>query len=217
MIVDLSFRLPVAPTFLAFEGINGCGKSTLLSRIQARLSARGEKVVSTREPGGTALGVELRRLLLDWKGEKKSDRAELLLFAADRAEHVEKVIRPGLASGSWVLSDRFIHSTIAFQCHGRGLRRDWTEEANALAIQNTRPSLVILLDLDPVVAAERLRKRGDAARDAFEEEAMSFHRRIREGFLECARSESTPFLVLDATQTPAELEQQAAAVLGLDA
>ena len=215
MIVDPSFRLAAVPSFITFEGINGCGKSTLLARLCARLKKQAAQVVATREPGGTALGVELRKLLLEWNGERKSDRAELLLFAADRSEHVEKVIRPGLASGAWVFSDRFIHSTVAFQCYGRGLRRDWTDEANALAIQDTLPSLVILLDLDPIVAAERLQKRTDTSRDAFEEEALSFHRRIREGFLECARTESTPFLVLDATATPDQLEERAAAVLGI--
>jgi dTMP kinase len=206
--------IPSAP-FIAFEGINGCGKTTLHRMISERLRAAGHRVRDTREPGGTPLGIELRRLLLEWPGEKKSDRAELLLFAADRAEHIDKVIRPALHNGEWVLCDRFLYSTITFQGHGRGIRRDWIDHANELAVQGTLPHLVVLLDLDPSEALKRIASRSGNGSDAFEQEALSFHTRIREGFLECADTIPTPFVVLDAMRTPSELAEITSAILGL--
>lgn len=212
----LTYRLSnrTAP-FVVFEGINGCGKTTLYRSISARVRQARYPVCDTREPGGTPLGVELRKLLLEWTGEKKSDRAELLLFAADRAEHVDKVIRPALAEGKWVLCDRFLYSTVTFQGHGRGIRRDWIDRANELAVQDTYPDLVVLLDLDPAEALERVAARTGNGKDAFEDEELSFHARIRDGFLECADVSAVPFLVLDATKTPDELAAITSAALGL--
>jgi dTMP kinase len=115
----------------------------------------------------------------------------------------------------WVLSDRFLYSTITFQGHGRGICRDWIDRANELAVQETTPDLVLLLDLDPAVALARVAARKGNGRDAFEDEELSFHTRIREGFLECADTESVPFLVLDATKTPEELVALTSAVLGV--
>ena len=183
--------------------------------LSERLRSRGAQVVDTREPGGTPLGTEIRKLLLAWDGDKKSDRAELLLFAADRAEHIDKVIRPSRDAGSWVLCDRFIYSTITFQGHGRGIRRDWIDQANTLATQGFLPDLVVLLDLDPTTARARVEARVGNGRDSFEEEELSFHTRIRNGFLECADTLPTPFLVLDATQSPEELLVRVAQVVGV--
>jgi len=183
--------------------------------VSERLRAQAAPVVNTREPGGTPLGVEIRKLLLAWEGDKKCDRAELLLFAADRAEHIDKVIRPARDAGSWVLCDRFIYSTITFQGHGRGIRRDWIDQANTLATQGFLPDLVVLLDIDPVAARARVEARVGNGRDSFEEEELSFHTRIRNGFLECADTLPTPFLVLDATQSPEELLASVARTLGV--
>jgi dTMP kinase len=193
------------PTFIAFEGINGCGKTTLHRRLSEKLRASGLKVRDTREPGGTPLGIELRKLLLEWQGERKADLTELLLFAADRAEHVDKVIRPALRAGEWVLCDRFLFSTVTFQGHGRGIRRDWIDRSNDLAVQGTLPDLVILLDIDPSEALRRIAARSGNGKDAFEDEALAFHTRIREGFLECADTSPVPFLVLDASKPQEEL------------
>jgi len=215
MLVTSDFTLTKAPAFIAFEGINGCGKTTLHKLLSAQLAASGRSVCDTREPGGTPLGVEIRKLLLDWTGEKKSSRAELLLFAADRAEHVDKVIRPNLERGTWVLTDRFIYSTLTFQGHGRGIDRTLLDQANALAIQGTVPDLVILLDLPPEEAFKRIASRNSALRDAFEDEELAFHRRIRDGFLECARQSTVPFLVLDATKSPEQLCAEAAKACGI--
>ena len=215
MLVTPTFKLSPAPSFIAFEGINGCGKTTLHKLLSAKLQESGKIVCNTREPGGTPLGQELRKLLLEWQGEPKSHRAELLMFAADRAEHVDKVIRPHLAKGSWVLTDRFIYSTITFQGHGRGIDRTLIDEANKLAVQGTLPQLVILLDVSPEEAFKRIASRNSHARDSFEDEELAFHKRIREGFLECARESEVPFLVLDATKTPEELCAEAARACGL--
>jgi dTMP kinase len=183
--------------------------------VSERLRSQATPVVDTREPGGTPLGVEIRKLLLAWEGDKKCDRAELLLFAADRAEHIDKVIRPAREAGSWVLCDRFIYSTITFQGHGRGIRRDWIDQANTLATQGFLPDLVVLLDIDPLAARARVEARVGNGRDSFEEEELSFHTRIRNGFLECADSLPTPFLVLDATQSPEELLKTTERALGI--
>jgi dTMP kinase len=172
-------------------------------------------VVDTREPGGTELGKEIRKLVLEWSGEKKSDRAELLLFAADRAEHVDKVIIPNRSEGAWVLCDRYIYSTITFQGHGRGIRRDWIDQALNLATQGLTPDLVVLLDIDPITALQRIEKRTNNGKDTFEDEQVEFHARIRDGFLECAGELATPFLVLDANRSPDELVSATLRALGM--
>jgi dTMP kinase len=209
-----TFLLPKKPPFIAFEGINGCGKSTLHRRVSEHLRSQGIELVDTREPGGTPLGKEIRKLLLEWPGAKKCDRAELLLFAADRAEHVETLIKPALAKGYWVLCDRYIYSTITFQGDGRGIQRELLDEVNAIATQGLVPDLVVLLDLDPKVALARMAQRTDNGRDSFEDEEIDFHTRIRHGFLECAEKLPVPFLVLDATKSPEELARETLAVLG---
>jgi dTMP kinase len=215
MIIDpTTFSLAGAPSFIVFEGINGCGKTTLHRGVSEQLKAHHQMVVDTREPGGTELGKEIRKLVLEWPGEKKSDRAELLLFAADRAEHVDKVITPNRAAGSWVLCDRYIYSTITFQGHGRGIRRDWIDQAVNLATQGLEPDLVVLLDLDPLTALKRIQSRTDNGRDSFEDEQIDFHSRIRDGFLACASERKTPFLVLDAAQSPQQLVATTTRVLG---
>jgi dTMP kinase len=215
MIIDpTTFSLAGTPSFIVFEGINGCGKTTLHRGVSEQLRAHQQKVVDTREPGGTELGKEIRKLVLEWPGEKKSDRAELLLFAADRAEHVDKVVAPNRAAGSWVLCDRYIYSTITFQGHGRGIRRDWIDQAVNLATQGLEPDLVVLLDLDPLTALTRIQSRTDNGRDSFEDEQIDFHTRIRDGFLECANARQTPFLLLDATRSPQELVATTIQALG---
>lgn len=208
-----SFSLAKKTPFIAFEGINGCGKSTLHRKVSEHLRTQGVELVDTREPGGTALGKEIRKLLLEWPGAKKCDRAELLLFAADRAEHVETVIKPALAQGRWVLCDRYIYSTITFQGHGRGIARELLDEVNAIATQGLTPDLVVLLDLDPKIALSRMAQRVDNGRDSFEDEEIDFHTRIRHGFLECAEKLPVPFLVLDATKSPEELVQETLAIV----
>jgi dTMP kinase len=200
------FKLQKLPAFIVLEGINGCGKTTLHRNLSAHLTTLNLMHTNTREPGGTALGLELRRLTLEWSQERKSDIAELLLFAADRAEHVEKVINPALNSGISVLCDRYLYSTISFQGYGRGLDRSLIDAANSLATKRAKqPDLVVLLDLDPKVALARIAARSGNGRDRFEDEELDFHARIRQGFIECADSSDVPFLMLDANASPERL------------
>ncbi len=208
-----TFSLNKKPAFIAFEGINGCGKTTLHRLVSEHMRNHGLAVSDTREPGGTELGLEIRKLLLDWRGEKKSALAELLLFAADRAEHVDKVITPALTDGRHVLCDRYIYSTITFQGHGRGINRTLLDQTNELATRGVVPDLVILLDLDPAEALKRIASRSGNGKDSFEDEELAFHARIRSGFLECAETLPEPFLVLDARATPHELFTQTCSVL----
>lgn len=208
-----SYRIPKDARFVAFEGINGCGKTTLMRSLASSLRAQGHGAIETREPGGTALGDELRKLLLEWPGEKISERTELLLFAAGRAEHVDKVIRPSLAKGSWVLCDRYLHSSVAFQGYGRGIPRSLIDQANDFAVQGVLPDLVILLDIGPQEALRRIAARNDSGRDSFEAEELAFHERIRKGFLELAQESPLPFLVLDGSCAREELHARAASVL----
>ncbi len=190
----------MAGLFLVFEGIEGSGKSLQLKFMARHLRERGVKPVVTREPGGTPLGQGIRRLLLD-DGDP-SPLAELFLYLADRAQHVERVIRPALGDGRIVLSDRFYPSTLAYQGYGRRLDLTLVREANAWAVGRTRPHLIVLLDLPVEEALARIRKR---PLDRMEKEALEFHRRVREGFLAQVREDPGLFLVIDGTKRPQEV------------
>jgi dTMP kinase len=188
--------------FLVFEGIDGSGKSTLIKGLQKELSDRHLEFVTTREPGGTALGDEIRQMLLRCKGETPAPRTELLLYAAGRAQHVDFVIEPAVKKNQWVLCDRFDASSVAFQSGGRGLNRDEIDWLNRFATKNVRPDLYVLLDLS-VEESERRRK--DREADRFEREAREFHERVRKTYLQLAESDPEHWLTLDASQTAAVL------------
>lgn len=177
--------------FITFEGIEGSGKSTQLRLAAEALAALGHEVTLTREPGGTELGRELRRILLDARNTHIAPPAELFLYLADRAQHLAEVIRPALARGAIVLCDRFADSTVAYQGHGRGLDPDLLDRLNAAAVEGTWPHLTVLLDLDPEIGLGRARSRNavaDAASDEgrFEALELAFHQRVRQGFLDLA-------------------------------
>ncbi|MCB0310270.1 MAG: dTMP kinase [Bdellovibrionales bacterium] len=194
--------------FLVFEGVNGAGKSTLINEIAPKLERRGLPVVKTLEPGGTVLGLSIRKILLSQNNQKLSERAELLLFAADRAEHVERVIKPNIHNKTALLCDRYYYSTVAFQGYGRNLDLDLIAELNLMSTQSIKPDGVFLLDLDPEVGLARSASRTQATdSDSFEDEHLDFHRRIREGFLSIARECSEPVIVLDASQNVERLSQ----------
>lgn len=184
--------------FIAVEGGDGAGKSTQIDALTAWLRKRGFDVVTTREPGATVLGAKLREILLHAKDrEPVSARAEALLFAADRADHVEKVVRPALERGAIVLTDRHVDSSIAYQSGGRGLDAADIAALSAFATDGLRPDLVILLDVDPAVAWERSQTRGDAP-DRLEAEPAEFHARVREMFRSRAAAEPSRYIVVDA-------------------
>lgn len=202
MIVSLDTFAPHAPNgFIVVEGVNGAGKSTVMAAIEAHLKSKGLPVRTTFEPGDTTLGKELRKILLNSPHLPRNVTAELLLFGADRGEHVDSVIRPSLAEGQIVLCDRYLYSMIAFQGYGRGLDLTLIDQVNTLAIRGTVPDLVILLDIDAEEGLRRTRSRSAQPDDIFELETVEFHNRIRHGFLTLAKSRPEPFFVVDAHQS----------------
>lgn len=165
---------------IALEGGEGAGKSTQARLLADSLREAGHDVVLTREPGGTALGAKIRSVLLD-PGEAPAPLAELLLYAADRAHHVEKVIRPALLGGKVVITDRYVGSTVAYQGYGRGRDFELIDQLNHWSTGGLMPHLTILLDVYPDVGVQRAIARGQVNR--FETEDMGFHHRVRKGFL----------------------------------
>ncbi len=189
--------------FLVFEGPEGAGKSSQARALTSQLSQAGYPVVFSREPGGTMLGEAIRQILLPATPVAISPRSEVLLYSASRAQLVEEVIRPALEQGQVVVSDRFSHSTIAYQGYGRGLGVEPVASVVRFATDNLEPDLVILLDLEPRLGLER--KRGDFLTGSteewnrFEEEELAFHQRVRQGYLEMAKADPERWLVLDAS------------------
>jgi len=195
--------------FITFEGIEGSGKSTLLNSMAAALRRSGHDPLITREPGGTSLGVALRKVLLDPDMEKIGSVAELMLFAADRAQHVSQVILPALDAGQMVLCDRYSDATVAYQGHGRGIPLDVITGIDNQARGGTIPNMTVLLDLPAETGLTRARTRNHESRDSSEsridEEEMAFHQRVREGYLTLADNEPERFVVLDALEKPDRL------------
>ncbi len=189
--------------FITFEGVDGSGKSSLLQLLSEFLKKDGHTVEMTKEPGGTDLGIELRRLLLKTTGQAPTPRAELLIYEADRAQHVETKIKPLLSRGVWVLSDRFSDSSLAFQGAGRNISSEDVIWLNEFATGKVTPDLTVLVDCDVDVAASR---RSDRKIDRLEGEKKEFHQKVRNGFLEIAKNHSQRFLVLNSErQSAAEL------------
>jgi dTMP kinase len=190
--------------FITFEGGEGAGKSTQIRRLAVRLSGNGRKVTITREPGGTPTAETIRRFLLSGLGESLGAESEAVLFAAARADHVERLIRPALARGEWVISDRFIDSTRVYQGITGGADRSLLDALERVSVGQTRPDLTIILDVPAAVGLSRASARmvaAGASPDRFEAEALAIHERRREGFLEIARREPWRCVVIDATES----------------
>ena len=183
--------------YIAFEGLEGCGKSTHVPRLAAALDA-----VATREPGGTPIGASLRAAMLDANNTSLSPRAEALMMAADRAQHVQDVILPAIQSGRHVVSDRSVYSSLAYQGFGRGLGESTIRGFNSWAIQDTWPDLVIYIEVPIDTLLERLKKR---ELDRFEREDRSFFERIAEGFSAMAAAEPYRWLVINGMPPKDEL------------
>lgn len=194
-------------TFIAFEGIEGAGKTTQLQRAVDWLRSHvSVPVVTTREPGGTLLGQELRSLLLDVKPQERlSDRAELLLYASDRAQHVEQFLKPHLQRGAIVLCDRYIDSTVAYQGYGRGLDRALIDRLNAIATDGLVPDVTLWFDVEPELGLQRAAKRG--ATDRLEREALEFHQRVRAGYAALAEECGDRIVRLDGSLSIDRLEK----------
>ena len=194
--------------FISFEGIDGAGKSTHIAFVAEWLAARGRRVVSTREPGGTALGEQLRDLLLH---QKMHLETEALLMFASRREHIAQVIEPGLARGDWVISDRFTDASFAYQGGGRGLARAKMEALENWVHPHLQPDLTLLFDVPLAVARERL----DATRtlDKFEQEQTNFFEACRTEYLRRAAQFPQRIIVIDSTQTIAAIREQIGSIL----
>lgn len=197
--------------FITLEGTEGVGKSTNLRFIESVLQQHQINYQLTREPGGTPLAEQVRELLLANRDEQVADDAELLLVFAARAQHLDQVIRPALATGDWILCDRFTDATFAYQGGGRGLSKELIGQLELMVQRGLQPDLTILLDLPVEIGLARASERGEL--DRFENERMSFFVKVREAYLERAAADPQRFAVIDASGTLEQVQQQIAEVL----
>lgn len=193
----------MAGLFITLEGGDGAGKSTQAALLEKWLADAGREVVRTREPGGTPLGVQLREIVLHSR-DHLDERAEALIYAADRAHHIQSVVRPAIERGAVVVQDRYLDSSVAYQGAGRGLGEERIRDLSMWATRELRPDLTVLLDLDVVEGKRRLSS-DNKPFDRLESEALEFHSRVREAFLAIAASEPDRVLVVDATLLPDEI------------
>lgn len=191
--------------FISLEGVDGSGKSTQIQTTAAWLKEQGYEVLVTREPGGTATAEKIRNLVLD-ADVPLQPRTELLLYLAARAQHVAEVIKPALAAGRIVLCDRFVDSTLVYQGIVRGLDLCRLKELNEFASEELMPALTLLLDADPALLEERRRERG--VTDRFEQEGLSFQKKLREGFLFLAEKEPERIKKVAALQAPEQVQAE---------
>ena len=199
--------------FITFEGIEGSGKTTAMRGVEKKLLERGFEVLLTREPGGCELGLTLRKILLDINTTNLAKRAELFLYLADRAQHIEEIIRPALDEGKIVLCDRFADSTVVYQGYGRGLDLDKLRVLNDIAVTGLWPQRTYLLDLNPQLGLKRAMSRNFAENKAgsegrFEAESLDFHNRIREGYLNWAALHRDRFRLIQGDQSPEDVIEQ---------
>jgi dTMP kinase len=196
--------------FITFEGIEGSGKSTQIVLLANYLKSRGMHIVLTREPGGTPIGDQVRKILLDPAHTALDPGAELLLYAASRAQHLYAVILPALAAGSIVLCDRFSDATLAYQGYGRGLDVEMIRALDLIVTAGMRPDLTVLFDIDAASGIARAhgrnKSRGLEAEARFENEEIAFHERVRQGYLTLTRQEPDRIRLVDASPAPEEVQ-----------
>jgi len=191
--------------FISLEGIEGCGKTTQLEYLSNFLKEHGRSCVVTREPGGTAIGKKIRSILLDPASKALVPAAELLLYMADRAQHIDSLIKPRLAEGKIVLCDRYFDATVVYQGFARGLDTGFIRDLHRIIFKDLKPDITLLLDLPPRIGLARAWQELDSgnrsdAESRFEEEAISFHEKVRAGYLELARVEPGRFIIIDASR-----------------
>lgn len=191
--------------FITFEGIEGSGKSTQMALLAEHLIDEGYSVVMTREPGGTEIGKAIRNILLNAEFGEMDYHSEVLLYAADRAQHVNEVLRPSLEAGHTVISDRYIDSTIAYQHFGRGLPLDLIMSVNGWAIQELKPHVTFLLDVPVRIGLERATRQ---VADRIEKESVEFHTRVSKGFKALAAQEPQRWHVIDGMFTLEEIHEE---------
>lgn len=189
--------------FITFEGGDGCGKTTQIRLLDEYLRSKGYRTLLTREPGSKGLGIKLREILLNYDGDV-SPVCESFLFLADRAQHVDCIIKPALEDGIIVLCDRHVDSTVAYQGYGRGLDLDQIHNLNKIATSGLKPDLTIVLDVD----VETSQKRVGSEKDRMESAGIEFFERVRKGFLEIAKQEPERVKVVDSTQSIEDIHKQ---------
>jgi len=196
-------------SFVTFEGGDGTGKTTQVQALNSFLVDNGRGCVVTREPGGTSLGKLIRQVLVEVSDHEISSSTELFLYLADRAQHVNEIIRPAIAGGKVVLCDRFTDSTVAYQGYGRGIDLALLQQLNRLADGGVQPDITFLLDCPVKLGLSRTNKRqsesGQPREDRFEREKIEFHDKVRAGFLEMAQAEPARFRVIDASRSIEEV------------
>lgn len=195
--------------FITFEGLDGTGKSTQMKRLAARLRSLGREVFESVEPGGTPIGQQIRRILLDHRNHELCPTAEMLLMFAARAQNVDQWILPALAQGKIVLSDRFTDSTLAYQGVARGLGADVVLDVDRIACRGLVPDLTICIDIDPVIGLARARSRNEqqpGVETRLDEQDLEFYRKVREGYRQIASDDPNRVRLVDGSGTLDELE-----------
>jgi len=199
-------------TFITFEGIEGSGKSTQIALLATSLTSTGMRIVLTREPGGSPIGDQVRKILLDPANRALNPTAELLLYAASRAQHLHELILPALADGMTVLCDRFSDATLAYQGYGRGLDIEMIRSLDRIVTAGMRPDLTLLFDIEAAAGIARARgrnnSRGLEAEARFENEELAFHDRVRRGYLILAAQEPDRIRIVDALGTPEAVREK---------
>jgi dTMP kinase len=197
--------------FITFEGIEGCGKTTQVERLAARLDRQGIKYIKTLEPGGTEIGNSIRKILLDSGNTNLFSLTELVLYIADRAQHMAEVIKPALVQNRWVICDRFFDATVAYQGFGRGQDMDLINRLNDIVTQGVKPDITILMDCPEDIglsrALERNRDLSQEDQGRFEKEKIDFHRKVRQGYLKLAEMNRDRFIIVDASQSVDQVEK----------
>ncbi len=198
--------------FITFEGVEGSGKSTQIELLAKALKTKGLKVVKTQEPGGTKIGVMIRKVLLDPKNKEIDPMTELMLYGASRAQHIKEVILPAIKEGNVVLCDRFSDATVAYQGYGRGLSIEEIRKLDRLLTGGMKPSLTIILDIDPekglLRAKRRIEENNSLKEGRIEQEGFSFHKRVRDGYLKLASEEPDRLKVVQADLTVNEIHNR---------
>ncbi len=204
--------------FISFEGIEGSGKTTQIKLLIPVLQAKGCECIATREPGATKIGHKIRAILLDAAHATMLPLTELLLYEADRAQHVHEVIKPALAANKVVVSDRFFDATTVYQGYARGFDLKLIQQIHRIVLGGLRPDLTLILDLPVHAGLERAWQRinsqsGNLPEDRFEKEALAFHEKVRQGYLTLARSEPERFRVIDASGDPQIIHKEIAEIV----
>ena len=204
--------------FITLEGIEGSGKTTQIKNIVNFLEKQGRQCVTTREPGGTVIGEKIRAILLSPENKELHSMAELLLYMADRAQHIHSLVKPSLANGKTVLCDRYFDATLVYQGYARGINIELIEKLYQLLFEDFKPDITFLLDLPPKIGLARAWRQLDngsrtGAESRFEEESLAFHEKVRSGYLELARREPGRFRIIDAAQNQEHVRNCILAVL----